>query len=172
MPNHVHVLFQPIGGWTMAGIVASWKKFSATRICAFRRASGNATPGNANLPIGVVKAKEEATETADREIGVPRKPEPVWHREYWDRFIRDGRHFRETLDYIHNNPVKAGLVATAQQWVWSSAAAWEEKEEANREPGNANLPIGAGKVKNEEETERANQEIGDPGHPGHPGGMP
>ena len=29
MPNHVHVLFQPLNGWTVAKIVASWKKFTA-----------------------------------------------------------------------------------------------------------------------------------------------
>ncbi len=28
MPNHVHVLFQPINGWTVAKIVAAWKKFT------------------------------------------------------------------------------------------------------------------------------------------------
>jgi hypothetical protein len=33
MPNHVHVLFQPMNGWTVAKIVASWKKFTARRIC-------------------------------------------------------------------------------------------------------------------------------------------
>ena len=47
MPNHVHVLFQPMGGWSVAKIVASWKKFTARRICE----AGNVA-GNANLRIG------------------------------------------------------------------------------------------------------------------------
>ena len=42
MPNHVHVLFQPREGWSVAKIVASWKKFTAMKICAQRRAAGNA----------------------------------------------------------------------------------------------------------------------------------
>ena len=33
MPNHVHTLFQPINGWTVAKIVASWKKFTGSKIC-------------------------------------------------------------------------------------------------------------------------------------------
>jgi REP element-mobilizing transposase RayT len=122
MPNHVHVLFQPISGWAVAGIVASWKKFTATRICAFRRQ-------NANHPMGDLL-------------------EPVWHREYWDRFIRDSRHFQRAVDYIHQNPVKAGLVPTPGDWLWSSAR-----------NGNANLSIGD---EGNKETARANREIGVP----------
>jgi REP element-mobilizing transposase RayT len=99
MPNHVHVLLQPIHDWTVAKIVASWKKFTARGICDFRRA-GN--PGTANLLIG-------------------HKLSPVWHQEYWDRFIRNEHHFRQALEYIRQNPVKAGLVARPEEWRWSSA---------------------------------------------------
>ncbi|HPS03581.1 MAG TPA: transposase, partial [Candidatus Sumerlaeota bacterium] len=64
MPNHVHVLFQPMVGWTVPKIVASWKKYTAARICAFRRSAlpqtgvavpGGVVPGTANLLIGAVK---------------------------------------------------------------------------------------------------------------------
>ncbi len=34
MPNHVHVLFQPLNNWTVASIVSSWKKFTARQISA------------------------------------------------------------------------------------------------------------------------------------------
>lgn len=46
---------------------------------------------------------------------------PFWQREYHDRFIRDGEHFENVLQYIENNPVKAGLVSIAEQWPFSSA---------------------------------------------------
>jgi REP element-mobilizing transposase RayT len=39
MPNHVHVLFQPIQGWTVARIVTAWKKFTARKICDDRQVS-------------------------------------------------------------------------------------------------------------------------------------
>ena len=32
MPNHVHVLFMPMEGWSMSDIVAGWKKFTARQI--------------------------------------------------------------------------------------------------------------------------------------------
>jgi REP element-mobilizing transposase RayT len=45
-----------------------------------------------------------------------------WQREYFDRFIRDEKHLRATIEYIEQNPVKAGLVRSADQWRFSSAA--------------------------------------------------
>ena len=148
MPNHVHVLFQALNGWTVAKIVASWKKFTARKICDYRRAN----PGYANLPIS------DATNDANLPIGVPSRvndanqeigvPSRVWHREYWDRFIRDERHLYRAIEYIHQNPVKAGLVAKAEAWPWSSAYPGTA--------GIANLPIG------NIDADNANQEIGDP----------
>jgi len=44
-----------------------------------------------------------------------------WATEYFDRYIRDGKHFSSTVAYIHNNPVKAGLCALALDWPFSSA---------------------------------------------------
>ena len=44
-----------------------------------------------------------------------------WMPEYFDRFIRDERHLLATFQYIHENPVKAGLVANPEDWPWSSA---------------------------------------------------
>ena len=51
----------------------------------------------------------------------PGVSEGVWQREYWDRYIRHEGHFRHVVEYIHNNPVKAGLVRRAEEWRWSSA---------------------------------------------------
>ena len=92
MPNHVHVLFQPLEGWTMARIVASWKSFTGRRLAPL-------------LPV----------------LPGANSVHRIWHREYWDRFIRDERHFHAAREYINNNPVKAGLVQCAEEWKWSSA---------------------------------------------------
>jgi len=46
-----------------------------------------------------------------------------WQREYYDRFIRDERHLKAAIEYIENNPVKAGLVRSPQEWRFSSAYA-------------------------------------------------
>ena len=50
-----------------------------------------------------------------------RRSGTFWFREYFDRYIRDEIHLVTTIDYIENNPVKAGLVAAREKWPWSSA---------------------------------------------------
>ncbi len=39
----------------------------------------------------------------------------------YDRNIRSDQEFIEKIEYIHNNPVRRGLVATTTDWPWSSA---------------------------------------------------
>ena len=47
-----------------------------------------------------------------------------WFREYFDRYIRDERHFVNAVRYIHENSVQAGLVDKAEDWEFSSARLW------------------------------------------------
>ncbi len=44
-----------------------------------------------------------------------------WAKEYFDRYIRDHKHFANTVNYIENNPVKAGLCHSPKKWPYSSA---------------------------------------------------
>ena len=48
-----------------------------------------------------------------------------WYPDYFDRYIRDETHFGNVVRYIHNNPVKAGLVDSAERWPFSSAKLWQ-----------------------------------------------
>jgi REP element-mobilizing transposase RayT len=66
-----------------------------------------------------------------RIVREPGQPSPhVWHPEFWDRYIRNSNHFATALAYIHENPVKAGLVGRPEDWPWTSAGS---------APGNAGL---------------------------------
>ena len=44
-----------------------------------------------------------------------------WAPEYFDRAIRDDTHFAAAIDYIVENPVKAGLCGGPEHWRFSSA---------------------------------------------------
>ena len=72
-------------------IVQSWKSYTGRWVLAH----------NAELGLGVPGSS-------------PGKA--FWMREYWDRYIRDKKHYEAVVDYIHNNPVKAGLCTTATNW--------------------------------------------------------
>ncbi len=86
MPNHVHVLIEALGEWSLARILQSWK---------------GGTARQANLVLG-------------RQGG-------LWAREYYDRYIRDENHLQRAVLYVHNNPVKAGLVSDPREWRFGSA---------------------------------------------------
>ena len=45
----------------------------------------------------------------------------LWQEEYYDRFVRNAKHYANCVSYIEENPVKAGLCKTRQEWKWGSA---------------------------------------------------
>ena len=91
MPNHVHVLYRPAPGRTLATVVGSWKAIVAHRLNKMAGRTGG-----------------------------------LWEREYWDRYVRGAAHYARIVEYIHANPVRAGLAAHEQDWSWSSAREWIE----------------------------------------------
>ncbi|MBI2909776.1 MAG: transposase [Chloroflexi bacterium] len=96
MPNHCHVLIEPLEGIPLGKIVLSWKNYTARFINEFKGRTG------------VQRSQSQ-------------EGSQVWHREYWDRFIRDQRHFDAVRNYIVMNPVNAGLAIEPETWPWSSA---------------------------------------------------
>ncbi|NNE68653.1 MAG: transposase [Pyrinomonadaceae bacterium] len=56
-----------------------------------------------------------------------------WQPEPFDRYIRNRDHFVNTISYIENNPVKAGLCTTAKDWEFSSAGfGWSLHDDRHR----------------------------------------
>jgi REP element-mobilizing transposase RayT len=88
MPNHVHVLGQPLkksdgGVFDLAEILHSVKRHSARII--------NKKRGNQG---------------------------PLWQDERYDRIVRDEAEFLEKWNYIRNNPIKAELVSSPEEYPW------------------------------------------------------
>ena len=44
----------------------------------------------------------------------------LWQPRFFDRALRTEKEYGEKVEYIHQNPVKAGLVRRAEDWRWSS----------------------------------------------------
>ena len=117
MPNHVHVLVEPLAGKNIGEIIAAWKSVSTRRMLATGSKPGSATVLGRNPP-----ARRPSIRAAVKRH--------IWQPDYWDRYIRNERHYRAVIEYIHQNPVKAGLVANTEDWPWSSARGWKEKNNA------------------------------------------
>src|SRR5947208_15228348 len=64
--------------------------------------------------------KGSTAREANRMLG--RTGQPFWPAESYDHSVRDDRESDRIKMYIENNPAKAGLVANAKDYLWSSAA--------------------------------------------------
>ena len=81
------------------------------------------TPLGDHSLSGVVHSwKSYTAKQANKLLG---RSGPFWHADYFDRFMRDEGHFVTTLEYIHGNPVKAGLCRDPSAWEWTSYHSWD-----------------------------------------------
>ena len=74
-------------------------------------------PGN-NLPDIVRTIKSYTARKANIKIG---RCGPFWQRDFFDRYIRNIKHFDYTVAYIEYNPVVAGLCKQPSEWQFGSA---------------------------------------------------
>ena len=86
MPNHAHVVVEPLANFSLGATVRGWKAFSGAKINERTGARGS-----------------------------------FWARDYFDRYMRDESDLQQTIAYVENNPVHAGLAAEPRDWRWSSA---------------------------------------------------
>jgi|ERR1051326_495595 putative DNA methylase len=59
--------------------------------------------------------------TSSKANTMPGRSGRFWQKEYFDRYIRNTRHFAKVVTYIENNPVKAWLCDKPEDWMFSSA---------------------------------------------------
>ena len=62
--------------------------------------------------------KNYSAREANRLLG---RTGPFWQAESYDHWVRDGKEMARIREYIHQNPVKAGLVARAEEYRWSTS---------------------------------------------------
>ncbi len=63
--------------------------------------------------------KGRTSRAANRILG--RTGTPFWQDESFDHWIRSEEELQYLIEYVENNPPKAGLVEAKEQWRWSSA---------------------------------------------------
>ena len=63
--------------------------------------------------------KGRTSRAANRILG--RTGMRFWLDESFDHWVRTEEELRGLIEYVEENPVKAGLVERAEQWPWSSA---------------------------------------------------
>lgn len=108
MPEHVHLVIVPTGETRISEILSTIKQSSSKRAMHWLREN----------------APDFLEQLCDRQ---PNGTETyrLWQRGGgYDRNLRSVRDIHEKIAYVHDNPVRRGLVQLATEWRWSSAAAW------------------------------------------------
>ncbi len=78
------------------------------------------TPNDGFKMSGIVHSwKSFTAHECNKRLG---RSGPFWHREPFDRYIRNRSHFLNAVAYIENNPVNAGLCEKPADWRFSSAS--------------------------------------------------
>jgi putative transposase len=105
MPDHLHLIIWPFGESTVSDIMRDYKTFTSKRI--IRQAE-----------VEDIAEWVEAFRQAGQETG--RSTNKVWQDSYWDVNVYTERFLRKKLNYVHLNPVRAGLVERPEDYVYSS----------------------------------------------------
>jgi putative transposase len=56
---------------------------------------------------------------------------PIWQRHYWDRQLRSGESYSNKWHYVLQNPVRAGLIGSAEEWPFQgemNVLSWQADE--------------------------------------------
>jgi putative transposase len=107
MPDHVHLLIMPQKiKYSISNILQSIKQAASRRILSHYKRF---------LPD-----KLTSLQTGDT-----RRQHKFWQEGGgYDRNIFSMDAIKSSIDYIHNNPVKRGLVSNPGDWLWSSYKDW------------------------------------------------
>ena len=111
MPEHVHLLIWPREEtYSISGISKSIKQSVSRKAIGWLRAEN---PSG----LGVLATGQRSC------------PYRFWlDGAGYDRNVRKIGTLRSVIDYIHNNPVRRGLVESPEEWCWSSFREWEYDE--------------------------------------------
>lgn len=107
MPNHYHLLVQLDNSkGQLSKFQQDLRKFTAKKIL--------------EKLYGENRFREiKILEDAARDL--PKQRHKVWMDRFDDEVIKSEKWFFQKLNYIHNNPVKKGLVEAPEDWLYSSA---------------------------------------------------
>jgi putative transposase len=108
MPEHVHLVVRPLGPTKVSQILKTMKKSTTNRALSWLHAHAPTY-----LPNLLDAQPNGACSYRFRQRGGGH-----------DRNLRSVRDIHEKIAYVHENPVRRGLVEHATAWRWSSALAW------------------------------------------------
>jgi putative transposase len=111
MPDHVHFFCATEhNAKTLSVFVGAWKEWTSKRIT---REIGPVVAAGADrgFVVGAIKKKPRSTRAATAETATKR----IWQREFFDHVLRSEESYAEKWEYVRQNPVRAGVAASAEE---------------------------------------------------------
>ena len=115
MPNHVHVLFQPIDGRDKQ---PACPDPTGTSKLLVPTDVGETADDNGPLASIMHSLKSY---TANKINALLERSGQFWQHESYDHWVRDDEELERIVEYIAGNPVKAGLASNPEEWTCCSA---------------------------------------------------
>jgi REP element-mobilizing transposase RayT len=112
MPTHLHAILWPEIGISLSDVIRDFKRFTSREI------SREANRQRATEFIEVFQRARNENRAQDVSTY------QVWQEGSHPEAIFTEKFARQKMDYIHMNPVRAGLVEMATDWPYSSAKAY------------------------------------------------
>ncbi|MBE2219047.1 MAG: transposase [Ignavibacteria bacterium] len=106
MPHHIHMILYIPENESLIAFMRDFKKYTSTEIRKQLEA-------DKNLP-----QLERLRANAEK---YPRQVFKLWEDRYDDFVLYEDYAIQQKFDYIHMNPVRAGLVENPEEWLYSSA---------------------------------------------------
>lgn len=126
MPDHFHFLIEPDikGEYSISYIMMCIKGYSARMINLTEAGLAEAEPSAKrvvdNMRLTEPSAKCEVDNKRLGEGLASPYQSNVWQKSFYDIQIYSDKFLQQKLDYIHNNPIRAGLVKNLDDYPWSS----------------------------------------------------
>jgi REP element-mobilizing transposase RayT len=117
MPSHLHWVFRPVEPLAAVGQVANLPVHGMDS----NRQVGNLPHGGKRRSVREQIMHSLKLHTAihcNRHLG---RRGRFWQEESYDHCVRDDDELERIINYVEQNPVRAGLVKRAEQWRFSSA---------------------------------------------------
>jgi REP element-mobilizing transposase RayT len=111
MTNHVHLIVRSEEN-NLSAILRDFKKFTSKAIIAELKQEPNPKRRQQFLSVFHWAGKSNSRNEVFQ----------VWQQDNHPMYLDDEQKLRNCLHYLHNNPVKAGLVEKPDHWIFSSAS--------------------------------------------------
>jgi len=85
-------------------------------------------PERSNLAVALQMLKQIVSQKLNEHA-----TNPFWQPRYYDFNVYREQKLMEKLDYMHQNPVRRGLVTRPEDWTWNSARHYATGEECGVE---------------------------------------